>query len=85
MAINIYSPLLISGISLFFIFIIIIIIFISIRFNSSYINKKITDNTLLVPSKNQPQTVSKPKPVPKPVSSQYNSSYNSTKPTQRQN
>ena len=83
MAINIYSPLLISSVAYLVIFAITMIVLFSVRFNEGYINKQVENNSLNVPIKSTASTiVTKPASRPKPVIN--NNAYSSTRTTQRQ-
>ena len=83
MARNIYSPLLISTISFFFIFIIVMIILTSVRFNEAYINRQVKKNMSQVYPLNSKTVNNTPVKTP-PTKTPSNNAYVNTKSTQRQ-
>ena len=88
MARNIYSPLMISSISFFFVFIIVIVIFTSTRLNEDYITKQVNKNKATVSSlksKNASIVSKQPSSLPSRQPNRRNpvSSRTSTRPVQR--
>lgn len=85
MARNIYSPLIISTISFFFIFFMVMIIFTSTRFTDKYINDQVNKNTMVVSSINsKTKTVNNTPVKTQPVKKASTNAYANVKSTQRQ-
>ena len=89
MARNIYSPLMISSISFFFVFIIVIAIFTSTRLSEDYITKQVNKNKAMVSSLKSKSASTAPKqpsslPPRQPNRRKPVTSRTSTMPVQRQ-
>ena len=85
MARNIYSPLMISSISFFFLFIMVMIIFSSTRFTDKYISNQVNKNTMVVSSVNSKiKTVNNTDISSQSARKVSNNAYVNTKSTQRQ-